>query len=431
LETVQVVSGLQGFSQLSVFASCTESRYIDVSIMETNFLQLLQLKKRSNRFSSQNLARVVKGGAPFFNLLTELIENAGSSIHLQTYIFSNDATGTSVAEALMGAAKRGVAVYLMADGYASRSLHKDFIKKLEDAGVNFRFFEPVFRSEHFYFGRRLHHKVAVFDNKYGLVSGSNIADRYNDFPDRPAWYDMAIFVEGDSVLELYDICIKIWERDQTKKNLLRKKLIDLFNYISKEDAVGIRVLQNDWVRRKLEIYFAYQKLFKEARQSITIVCSYFLPGLSLRNRLSKAVKRGVDVKVILAGTSDVALTKNAERYLYAWMFRNGIQIFEYLPTVLHAKFAVVDNDFLSLGSYNINDLSAQASVELNLLVKDAELAKEVQAEVDEIIKTKCLKIEPSAYAFHLFSFKQLWRFLCYHALRMTLAIGTFYFKQEE
>lgn len=401
------------------------------SSMETNFLQLLQRSKRGPRFSSQNLVKLVKGGTPFFDALSGMIEKAERTVHIQTYIFSNDATGTRIADLLKAAAGRGVSVYLMADGYASRSLPAAFIKSLEDAGVHFRFFEPVFRSEHFYFGRRLHHKVAVFDNKYGLVSGSNIADRYNDLPGQPAWYDMALFVEGDSVLELYDICLKIWERDTAKKNLLRKKLVDLFNYIAKDDAVGIRVLQNDWVRRKLEIYFAYQKLFKQARKDITIVCSYFLPGLSLRNRLSKAVKRGVNVRVVLASTSDVAFTKQAERYLYNWMFRNGITVYEYLPSVLHAKYAVVDGEFLNLGSYNINDLSAQASVELNLLVKDAELAQEASAEVDAIINEKCQKVEPSAYAFSVFSFRQLWRFLCYHALRMTLAVGTFYFKQEE
>ena len=140
--------------------------------METNLFQILQLGKRNISFSAQNRVKLVKGGAPFFDALKELIRNAEHTIHLQTYIFSNDVTGTSVAEDLMEAAKRGVSVYLMADGYASRALPKDFIKKLEDAGVHFRFFEPIFRSEHFYFGRRLHHKVVVIDNKYGLVSGS-------------------------------------------------------------------------------------------------------------------------------------------------------------------------------------------------------------------------------------------------------------------
>jgi cardiolipin synthase len=399
--------------------------------METNIFQILQRGNRPKTFSSQNLVKVVKGGSAFFKVLKDLIKKAQQTIHLQTYIFSHDSTGSEIADALKAAAERGVSVYLMADGYASRSLPKEFIKSLEDAGVHFRFFEPVFRSKHFYFGRRLHHKVVVVDNKYGLVSGSNIADRYNDLPNQPAWYDMALLVEGDATVELYDICLKIWERDTSKRNVLRRKLVDLFNYISKEDAVGVRVLQNDWVRRKLEIYFGYHKLFKQSRKSITIVCSYFLPGLSMRNRLSNAVKRGVKVRVVLSNVSDVALTKHAERYLYNWMFRNGIEVYEYLPTVLHAKYAVVDDDLVSLGSYNINDLSAQASVELNLLVRDDEIAREVQKEVNEVIETKCLKINPADYAFHLFSFKQLWQFLCFHALRMTLALGTFYFKQEE
>ena len=399
--------------------------------METNFFQRLQWSNRTKTFSSQNRVRLIKGGASFFAALREQIEKAQQTIHLQTYIFHNDQTGTEIAHLLMAAAQRGVAVYLMADGYASRSLPKEFIRTLEDAGVHFRFFEPVFRSEHFYFGRRLHHKVVVFDNRYGLVSGSNIADRYNDLPNQPAWYDMALLVEGDAVLELYDICLKIWEKDTTKRNVLRKKLVDLFNYIGKEDAVGVRVLQNDWVRRKLEIYFGYHKLFKESKKSIHIVCSYFLPGLSMRNRLSNAVKRGVEVKVVLSNVSDVSFTKHAERYLYNWMFRNGIQVYEYLPTVLHAKYAVVDDDLVSLGSYNINDLSAQASVELNLLVRDHEIASEVHDEIREVIDNKCIKIDPADYSFNLLSFKQLWRFLCFHALRMTLAVGTFYFKQEE
>src|SRR6478609_8462035 len=168
--------------------------------METNLFQILQLGQRDKQFSDQNIVRVIKGGSPFFETLKELIDNAEHTIHLQTYIFNNDKTGVAVAESLMAAAKRGVSVYLMADGYASKALPKDFIRKLEEASIHFRFFEPIFRSRHFYFGRRLHHKVIVFDNKYGLVSGSNIADRYNDLPNQPAWYDMALLLEGDAAL---------------------------------------------------------------------------------------------------------------------------------------------------------------------------------------------------------------------------------------
>lgn len=399
--------------------------------METSFLNRLQRGRPQDRYSRKNIVRLVKGGAPFFAQLKELIEKAEHSLHFQTYIFAADSTGRSVAEWLMAAAKRGVTVYLMADGYASGSLPKELLQQLQDAGVHFRFFEPLFRGDDFYFGRRLHHKVVVADAKYAIVSGNNIADRYNDLPGQPAWYDLGLWIEGDSVLELHDICTKIWERDKTKKNLLRKKLLEVFNYISAEDAVGVRVLQNDWVRRKLEIYFTYHKLFKEAKKSITIVCSYFLPGLSLRRRLSNAVKRGVEVRIVLGSSSDVALTKHAERYLYKWLLRNGIQVYEYTPTVLHAKAAVVDEEFLMVGSYNLNDLSAQASVELNMLVKDGELAQELKVDVDDIVANKCIHIDASSVSLRLFSFRQLWQFLCYHALRFTLTIGTFYFKQEE
>ncbi len=400
--------------------------------MEANFFnRIQQIGRRPAPFSNKNTATIIKGGAGFFAALKSLIDNAEHAIHLQTYIFTADSTGSAVAGWLMAAARRGVSVYLMADGYASRALPTELILQLQEAGVHFRFFEPLFRGRDFYFGRRLHHKIVVVDERFALVSGSNIADRYNDLPGQPAWYDMALRIEGDAVLELYDICLKIWERDPARKNLLRKKLHDIFNYIAAEDAVGIRVLQNDWVRRKLEIYFAYHKLFKQSRQSITIVCSYFLPGLSLRNRLSKAAKRGVDVTVVLASTSDVTLTKHAERYLYKWMLRNGIKVYEYQPSVLHAKVAVVDDEFLTVGSYNLNDLSAKASVELNLLVRDNELAQEMKKEIREVIATKCLPIDAKNFSLRLFSFRQLWQFLCYHALRFTLTIGTFYFKQEE
>lgn len=401
-------------------------------MMETNFLSRLHPFTRSTDvFSRNNIASIVKGGAPFFTQLKMLLDNASHSIHFQTYIFSADSTGREVAAGLMAAARRGVAVYLMADGYASRALPKELMHQFKEAGVHFRFFEPLFRGQDFYFGRRLHHKVVVVDERFALVSGSNIADRYNDLPGQPAWYDMALLVEGDAVLELYDICLRIWERNTTSRNILRRKLHDIFNYISAEDAVGVRVLQNDWVRRKLEIYFAYHKIFKQAKKNITIVCSYYLPGLSLRNRLSKAVKRGVDVRVVLANTSDVALTKHAERYLYKWMLRNGIKVYEYLPSVLHAKMAVVDDEFLTIGSYNLNDLSAKASVELNLLVKDHSLAKEMKTEIESMITNHCVAMDAKNFSMRLLSFRQLWQFLCYHALRFMLTIGTFYFKQEE
>ena len=109
--------------------------------------------------------------------------------------------------------------------------------------------------------------------------------------------------------------------------------------------------------------------FRPANESITIMCSYFLPGRTYRKLLSRASVRGVKIKVILAGKSDVAVSKNAERYLYDWLLRKNIRIYEFETTVLHAKMSVVDGDMVTIGSFNVNNISAYASLELNLDVK--------------------------------------------------------------
>jgi cardiolipin synthase A/B len=154
-------------------------------------------------FSDNNRVKLVRGGREYFDLLLQLIHSAKEFIHLQTYIFSHDETGSLVADALKKAAERNVAVYLLVDGYASQALSKSFIADLKSAGVNFRFFEPLFRSRNFYFGRRMHHKVFVADARHSLVGGINIADRYNDFEGHPAWLDFALYCEGETGKKIF------------------------------------------------------------------------------------------------------------------------------------------------------------------------------------------------------------------------------------
>jgi cardiolipin synthase A/B len=387
-------------------------------------------RKRSRGYSTRNHVQLLRGGAEFFTTLKRLISEARLSIHLQTYIFSDDETGTSVAQALKEAAQRGVNVYVLVDGYASKDLAPGFVQSLQGAGVNFRFFQPLFKSDRFYFGRRLHHKVMVFDHHTALVSGTNIADRYDDLPDNPAWLDMGLCVTGEAVIELYNICCKLWNRDVSRANRLPLKTESVEEELT-EGPCKVKVLQNDWVRRKLQVWRAYNREFRNAEESITIMCAYFLPGETLRNRLVHARRRGVKVRVVLAGESDVVISKHAERYLYRWMLRHGIEIWEYQPTVLHAKVGVVDDDWLTIGSYNINDISTFASVELNLEVKDETLAQQTRAHIDRIIEQHCLRIDTTTYPIRLFSFRQLLQWMSYYTIRLLLTLSTFYFRQED
>ncbi|HEY1113509.1 MAG TPA: phospholipase D-like domain-containing protein [Chitinophagaceae bacterium] len=387
-------------------------------------------RKKPVGYTTRNGVQLLHGGAEFFSVLEELIAEAQHSIHLQTYIYNDDQTGIAVSEALKEAARRGVKVYVLVDGYASRDLPDAFIESMEEAGVNFRYFQPLFKSDRFYFGRRLHHKVMVFDHRTALVSGTNIADRYNDLPGQPAWLDMALRVEGEAVLELYNICCKLWNKDVSRSNRLPLKK-DVVEGELPDCQCSVRVLQNDWVRRKQEVWRAYSREFRTASRSITIMCSYFLPGEMLRKRLAQASRRGVKVRVVLAGTSDVAISKHAERYLYRWMLRHHIEIYEYQPTVLHAKVSVVDGDWLTLGSYNINDISTFASVELNLEVRDGNLAVKAQNEIERVIKEQCVHINTTTFPIRLFSFRQLKQWLAYYSIRVVLTLSTFYFRQED
>ena len=371
-------------------------------------------------------------GEDYFSLLLKLIDKARLTIHLQTYIYENDETGRKVAAALKEAAKRGVSVYLHVDGYASQRLRGEFRHDLEKAGVHFKFFEPILKSKHFYFGRRLHQKVFVVDGIYSLVGGLNIGDRYNDMPGEQAWYDVALYSEGEVSYQLHLLCNRMWRKRRKLKDKIDQKDIDEFcDSISKEERQMVRIRQNDWVKRKSEVWNTYRLLFAQATSTITIMCSYFLPGRTYRKLLSKASARGVKVRVILAGKSDVMLSKNAERYLYRWLFRKNIEVYEFERTVLHSKMSVSDSEIVTIGSFNVNNISAYASLELNLDIKSKSFGAYIHQLMDEEIEKDCQQITIENYTLTSNLFRRAWQKICYVLVNWILTLVTFYYKQEE
>jgi cardiolipin synthase len=372
---------------------------------------------------------ILRGGHEYFEKLIRLISSAQNCIHLQTYIFDDDSTGTAVASALKAAARRHVNVYLLADGYASQVMAQHFIDGLRAAGIHFRFFEPVIHSSYFYFGRRLHQKVAVFDKKAALVGGLNIADRYNDLPGQPAWLDFALYTQGEVAAQLDDICWKTWcgiRPGINSKSFEKPSGREPQEPVSAADPVRIR--RNDWVRKKNEITLTYIRMLQQAKSHITIVCSYFLPGKLLRRHISAAAKRGVQVTLITAGVSDVRIAKMAERWMYDWLLRHQIRVLEYQPGVLHAKLAICDDTWFTLGSYNINDISAYASIELNLDVYDQFLCKRINGILQNLITGDCLLQTAGEVKRHKNVFIQVARFFAYKIIRLLFHTLTFYYR---
>jgi len=381
-------------------------------------------------YTHHNKVKLVHGGHDYFSLLEERIEKARTTIHLQTYIYEDDETGKRVAEALKRAAQRGVKVFILLDGYASQALPAAFIKDWKASGIHFRWFWPLFKSRRFYLGRRMHHKVFVTDGAYGLTGGVNISDRYNDTPTQKAWLDRALFVEGEAALKLHIICNYMWRKAYYTQGA-NVDITDRLPGIQPSEECLVRVRRNDWVMRQLQISKSYVEMFRTATSHITIMSSYFLPGKLLRKQMSLASKRGVAIKVIMGGVSDVRVARLAEQYMYRWLFRNKIEIYEYQETVLHAKMAAYDGAWVTVGSYNVNRISAYASVELNMDVRDAAFARSVEQELDTLIREHCVQVTPESFSRHSSLLKKILQRLAYQSIRLIFFLFTFYFRQEK
>ncbi|MDI1355164.1 MAG: phospholipase D-like domain-containing protein [bacterium] len=340
-----------------------------------------------------NDIELVHSGKHYFDVLETLIQNSKSSLHLQTYIFECDETGLRILSSLIAAAGRGVKVTLLLDGFGSFSFPSAQIDDLLKAGIQFRFFSPFLSTENRFIGRRLHHKIAVADKYTGLITGINIGDKYNSNKG-PAWLDFGIYTKGDLNQYLHQYCEQFYNRSSNKLLAWEKKLA-----VENTDKPGglVRYRRNDWLRRHNEIHRSYVEAITKARASITIVATYFLPGNNFRSILRNAAKRGVEIKIILAGKSDLPSVQHAENYLFDFYLRNKIQIFEWKESVLHGKAMIVDSNWATVGSYNLNFLSHYFSSELNADVMDPVFILKFEKELNDIIENHCTAIDLEAH----------------------------------
>lgn len=361
--------------------------------------------------------RLVHSGNDYFETLENLIHSAKHSLHLQTYIFDEDETGRSIANSLKAAASRGVKIHMLLDGYGSKSLSRKFSKDLRSSGIRLRYFAPFFSSQNIYFGRRLHHKVIVADKNIALIGGINIADKYHGSATETAWLDYSILIKGSICQEVDNICLHTYGRKLIWKQKKAKKVP---KQIQSDELISVRIRENDRLRRKNQISGSYLQAIQNAKKSIYITGSYFLPGTRLRKALIRAAKHGVEVHLIMAGVSDVPVFQSATRWLYDLLFRNGIKIYEWEKSVLHGKVAVVDGNWSTIGSFNLNHLSAYGSIELNVDVLNEQFSKSFQLHLKSVIETGCKQVFPIHQNNHWTA--KLKRWAAYQLTRTTIKI---------
>jgi cardiolipin synthase len=329
----------------------------------------------------------IQSGKEYYDNLVQIIDSASAEIHLQTYIFNEDATGKKIADALLRAADRGVRIFVLIDAYGSQGMGNTFQKTLEKAGINIKRYGEIFSRGRFHISRRLHRKILVVDSSIAVVGGINISDHYAGTSKVPAWLDFAVIVKGRISLRLEMICRKRW----SSVHFPKKKAIETLPEKS-DFSVSVRVRRNDFIRNHHEIAISYRQAIRHAEKSLLIVGGYFLPGGRTRRLLRNAVRRGVDVCILVAEKSDVGIMLNARRYLYSWLTTNGIRVYEYKPSNVHGKVLIRDEKWTTIGSYDLNNLSTYSNIELNLDINNVRFSESLSNHIKSIIANESTEI---------------------------------------
>jgi cardiolipin synthase len=372
---------------------------------------------KNSNVVSENIA-LVRSGEDYFSRLESIIDNSEFEIHIQVYLFENDATGNRIINALKEAASRQVKIYLILDGLGSLSFPSKIRNDLEQSGINVRFFAPLFSAYTFYLGRRLHQKIVVADSKVALIGGINIADKYHGTPTEEPWLDYAVQLNGEIAKPIQELCKAIFLK---KRRLHSQKIKSVFHL---EEDTLVRILQNDWLKRKNEISNAYIKSIGNAKEEITIMGSYFLPGRRITQALKKAAKNKVRIRLILSGISDLPMTRRATCYLYSKLLSYDIELYEWNSSILHGKTAVIDSYWTTIGSFNLNNLSSYGSIETNVEINSPIFAQMYQEDLNQII-AQCQKITPQTLSIKNTTLAKFTNWISYYSTRFIEIIVTF------
>lgn len=333
-------------------------------------------------FVDGNRITLITRGLEYFPQLEAACDGAQHEIHIETYIFDDDAAGQRIAAALKRAAQRGVATHVLVDGFGSKRLGGVFLADLRDAGVRCLVYRPDLTP--FLVGRRrlrrMHRKLAVIDARVAFVGGINIIDDMHTPGHTPPRFDYAVRVEGPLLSSIYPRVKRLWALVafmQLGQEWHNVPAVAAHLAVSGTQRAAFVVRDN--LRHRRDIEDAYLSAIGAARSEILIANAYFFPGASFRRALVEAAARGVHVTLLLQGRVEYVLLHYASRALYGALLDAGIHIAEYHKSFLHAKVAVIDGVWATVGSSNIDPFSLLLAREANVVVRDREFAADLRA----------------------------------------------------
>ena len=348
--------------------------------------------------TSGNRLTLLESGRQYFPALLAAIDAARHEVHLESYIFEPDATGRQVLEALVRAARRGVRVRLLLDGFGCRHFPPEEARRLRLEGVQLLFHRPetgLFRLRRHRL-RRMHRKLALIDARMGFVGGINIIDDRRAGPSLA--HDYAVQVEGPVVYEIWQAMRRLWSLVRWSRLRRRPRLgKGVEPSLEPVGDQAAEFLVRDNLRHRCDIEEAYLAAIRRARSEIVLANAYFLPGRRFRHALVQAARRGVRVVLLMQGRTDHRFYQLAARALYRHFLDNGVEIHEYHSGFLHAKVATVDDDWATVGSSNIDPFSLLLSREANLVVHDRRFTAELRASLQRALATGTHRIHRQAW----------------------------------
>jgi cardiolipin synthase len=373
------------------------------------------------QFSFGHELGLLQGGGEFFAELVAAIDISQHEVRLETYIFHFDVSGENVAAALVRAAQRGVAVYLVMDGIGTPAIPPLWTDRFALAHVQWHRFSPLGFAGLLSPARwrRMHRKLCVVDAHIGFCGGINILDDLCD----PEWgtldtprFDFSVRVQGPLVRDMHRAMAQFWDRLQVTQQLERLQF-ERARQIWRQPARALPPSQSgagngagtpvgaeaalvlrDNVQNRTRIERSYRKAIGDARSEVLIANAYFLPGRKLRRALTHAVKRGVRVTLLLQGRYDNFMQFHASRPIFGALLESGVEIVEYSTGFLHAKVAVIDGRWATVGSSNLDPLSLLLAREANLVVQDETFAQQLHQCLTAAMQTQGVRLEANTFS---------------------------------
>ncbi|MCU5772883.1 cardiolipin synthase ClsB [Erwiniaceae bacterium BAC15a-03b] len=350
----------------------------------------------SMQWRDGNRIRLLENGEAFFPRVHGAIRRAQHYLLLETFILFEDQVGKDLHAELLAAARRGVKIEMMVDGYGSPDLSDEYVHSLTAEGVRFIYYDPrplVFGMRTNVF-RRLHRKIVVADGEIAFVGGINFSEEHISSYGPQAKQDYAVEVKGPIVEDIARYVQQQIGSEQVTRRWWGHRSHRPAHNSTPGDAQALFVFRdNDQHRDDIEQH--YMDMLRKAQQEVIIANAYFFPGYRLLREMREAAKRGVRVKLIVQGEPDMPIVKVGAELLYNYLLDAGVEIYEYIRRPLHGKIAVQDQQWSTVGSSNLDPLSLSLNLEANLVIHDRQFNQLLRDNLEGLIARDCQRVDGS------------------------------------